>query len=59
MWGVDHQREDIGVGEGDLVDVVLSVKPVRSHAGVNMAGPPTFDRNAGSQLKKGHARILV
>jgi hypothetical protein len=42
MWWVD-KRESIGVGEGS----------VRSHAGVNVAGPPTLDRNAGSQRKKG------
>ena len=34
-------------------DVVPSVEPVRSHAGVNVAGPPILDRNAGSQRKKG------
>jgi hypothetical protein len=36
-----------------LGDVVPSVEPVRSHAGVNVTGPPTLDRNAGSQRKKG------
>ncbi len=39
--------------EGNLGDVVPSVEPIRSHAGVNVAGPPTLDRNAGSQRKKG------
>jgi hypothetical protein len=35
-----------------LGDVVPSVEPVRSHAGVNVAGPPILDRNAGSQRNK-------
>ncbi len=52
MWGVDKRRS-IGIGEGDLGDVVSSVEPVRSHAGVNVAGPPILDRNAGNQRKKG------
>jgi hypothetical protein len=52
MWGVD-KRGGIGVGEGALGDVIPSVEPLRSQAGVNMAGPPTFDRKAGSQRKKG------
>jgi hypothetical protein len=51
MWGVDN-RGSIGVGEEDSGDVIPSVEPVRSQAGVNMAGPPTFDRKAGSQRKK-------
>ena len=51
-WGGD-KKGGIGVGEGNLGDVVPSVEPVRSHAGVNVAGPPTLDRNVGSQLKKG------
>ena len=33
-------------------DVVPSVKPVRSHEGVNVAGPPTCDSNTGGQHKK-------
>ncbi len=52
MWGVD-KRGNIGVGEGDLGDVIPSMEPVRSQAGVNKAGPPTFNRKAGSQRKKG------
>ncbi len=48
-----NKRGSIGVGEGDLGDVIPSVEPVRSHAGVNVAGPLTLDRNAGSQRKKG------
>ena len=52
MWGGD-KRGSIGVGEGDSGDVVPSVEPVRFHAGVNVAGPPILDRNAGSQRKKG------
>ncbi len=52
MWGGD-KRGSIGVGDGDLRDVVPSVEPVRSHAGVNVAGPPILDRNTGSQRKKG------
>ena len=51
MWGVD-KRGSIGVGEGDLGDVVPSVEPVRSHAGVNVAGPPTCESNAGGRRKK-------
>ncbi len=27
-------------------------KPVRSHAGINVAGPPTCDSNAGGQHEK-------
>ncbi len=50
------KRGDIGVWEGDSGDVAPSVEPVRSHAGVNVAGAPMFDRNAGSQRKKGHER---
>ena len=41
------------IGNGELKDDVPSMEPVRPHAGVNMAGPPTLDRNAGSQLEKG------
>ncbi len=36
----------------DLGDVVPSVEPVRSHAGVNVAGPPTCESNAGGRHKK-------
>ena len=50
-WGGD-KKGDIGVGEGDLGDVVPSVEPVRSHAGVNVAGPPTCKSNAGGGRKK-------
>ena len=51
MWGVDKRRS-IGIGEGDLGDVVPSVEPVRSHAGVNVAGPSTCESNAGGRRKK-------
>ena len=50
-WGGD-KKGGIGVGEGDLGDVVPSVEPVRSHAGVNVAGPPTCKSNAGGGRKK-------
>ena len=50
-WGGD-KKGGIGVGEGDLGDVVPSVEPVRSHAGVNVAGPPTCKSNAGGRRKK-------
>ena len=50
-WGGD-KKGDIGVGEGDLGDVVPSVEPVRSHAGVNVAGPSTCESNAGGRRKK-------
>ena len=50
-WGGD-KKGDIGVGEGDLGDVVPSVEPVRSHAGVNVAGPSTCKSNAGGRRKK-------
>ena len=42
------KKGGIGVGEGNLGDVVPSVEPVRSHA----ADPPTCDSNAGGQHKK-------
>ena len=51
-WGVD-KRESIGVGEGDLGDVIPRVEPVRSQAGMNKAGPLTFDRKAGRRRKIG------
>ena len=35
------------VGNGELKDVVPSMEPVRSHAGVNMAGPPAYYCKAG------------
>jgi hypothetical protein len=50
-WGGD-KKGGIGVGVGDLGDVVPSVEPVRSHAGVNVAGPPTCESNAGGRRKK-------
>ena len=50
-WGGD-KKGGIGVGEGNLGDVVPSVEPVRSHAGVNVAGPPTCKSNAGGGRKK-------
>ncbi len=34
-------------------DVIPRVEPVRSQAGVNKAGPPTFDRKAATQCKNG------
>ena len=52
-WSGDKRGDiGVGVGEGYLGDVVPSVKPVRSHEGVNVAGPPTCDSNAGGQHKK-------
>ena len=52
-WGgVGIRRGVSGVGEGDLGDVVPSVEPVRSHAGVNVAGPSTCESNAGGRRKK-------
>jgi hypothetical protein len=50
-WGGD-KKEGIGVGEGNLGDVVTSAEPVRSHAGINVAGPPTCKSNAGGRRKK-------
>ena len=50
-WGGD-KKGGIGVGEWDLGDVVPSVEPVRSQAGVNVAGPPTCKSNAGGRRKK-------
>ena len=50
-WGGD-KKGGIGVGEGNLGDVVPSVEPVRSHAGVNVAGPSTCESNAGGRRKK-------
>ena len=50
-WGGD-KKGGIGVGEGNLGDVVPSVEPVRSHAGVNAAGPSTCESNAGGRRKK-------
>ena len=53
MWGVDKRGGiGVGVGENHLGDVTPRVEPVRSQAGMNKAGPPTFDRKAGSQRKK-------
>ena len=52
MWGV-NKRGGIGVGEGDLGDVIPSVEPERSQAGMNLAGPPTFDSKARCQRKNG------
>ena len=37
-WGGD--KRGVVVGDGKLKNVVPNVEPVRSHAGVNMAGPP-------------------
>ncbi len=37
-WGGD--KRGVVVGDGKLKDVVPNVEPVRSHAGLNMAGPP-------------------
>ncbi len=34
-------------------DVILRVEPVRSQAGMNKVGPPTFDRKAGHRRKNG------
>ena len=51
-WGVDKSKS-VGVGEGDLGDVIPRVEPVRSQAGMNHAGPPTFDRKAGRHRKNG------
>ena len=50
-WG-GAKKGGLGVGEEDLGDVVPSVEPVRSHAGVNVAGPPTCESNAGGRRKK-------
>jgi hypothetical protein len=50
-WGGD-KKGGIGVGEGNLGDVVRSVESVRSHAGVNEAGPPTCESNASGRSKK-------
>ncbi len=50
-WGGD-KKGSIGVGEGDLGDVVPNVQPVRSHAGVNVAGLPTCESNSGGRRKK-------
>ena len=37
-WGGD--KRGVVVGDGKLKDDASNVEPVRSHAGVNMAGPP-------------------
>ena len=52
MGGVD-KRGGIGVGEDQLGDVIPRVEPVRPQAGMNKAGPPTFDRKAGRHRKNG------
>jgi hypothetical protein len=51
---------EVGVGEVYLGGIVPSVKPVRSHAGVNVAGPSTCDSNGGGQHKKvDELRVII
>ena len=49
-WGGD--KRGVVVGDGKLKDVVPNVEPVRSHAGVNMAGPPACYCEAAGCRKK-------
>jgi hypothetical protein len=49
-WG-GGKREGV-VGNGELKDVVPSMEPVRSLAGVNMAAPPACYCEAGGCRQK-------